>query len=283
MILVDFSNLAYACILENLATTKKTQADISIVRQMLLFSLRSNVKRFKREYGEVVICYDADTYWRTDIFPHYKYKRKKDRENSALNWASIHTCLDALKAEFKANLMYKVLSVERCEADDIIGYLSHVHGPTSKIMIISGDKDFAQLHVHAHVHQYSPTLKKLIRDEFPKITLKQQIIRGDFGDGVPNILSPDDVFVVGGRQKPIMEKKLIGWLNMPIESFCTEGEMLKNFKRNEILIDLRNIPVEVKQRIGYAYETTNPAGRGAFLNYLIMSGLKDLAASVEDF
>lgn len=283
MLLVDFSQIFYACVLEHLAASKQSEANIGMVRHVILNSLRSHVKRFKREYGEVVIAMDAQNYWRRDYFPHYKASRKKNREKSVFNWESIFVCMDALKAELDANLPYKIMRVEGCEADDIIGFLAHVYGPSEKIMIISGDKDFAQLQVHKNVLQFSPLLKKLITEQFPQASLKELIIRGDHGDGVPNILSPDDVFVSGGRQKPIMEKKIITWINMPVETFCTVGDMLRNFKRNETLIDLRNIPVDFKMKINQAYDTTVPANRGVFLQYLIASGLKELTESVEDF
>lgn len=283
MIIVDFSQIAYACILEHLASTKQADANIEMVRGVILNSIRAHVKRFKREYGEVVVAYDAKSYWRRDYFPHYKANRKKNRAKSAFNWASIFSCLDILKKELEDNLLYKVIAVEGCEADDIIGFLAHRYGPSEKVMIISGDKDFVQLQVHPNVSQYSPLLKKLIVDKFPNATLKQHIIRGDTGDGVPNILSPDDVFVSGGRQKPIMEKKIIEWINMPVDLFCTKEDMLRNFRRNEVLIDLKNIPVNIKEAIAEAYVTAVPKGRGHFMQYLVASGLRELTEAVQDF
>lgn len=284
MILVDASQLFYAVILEHLASTKATDASIDMCRHMFLNTLRANIKKFKHTHGEVVVALDDhESYWRREQFPHYKANRKKARAKSQFNWESIFSCMDTLKEELKANLMYKVLQVPGCEADDIIGYLTFLNAPHTKIMIISGDKDFVQLQAYAGVEQYSPLIKKLIVDKFPKLTLKQQIIRGDTGDGVPNILSPDDVFVSGGRQKPIMEKKLIVWLNSPVEDFCTTGDMLRNYKRNEKLIDLREIPVAIKEAIGQAYDTSVHPNRGQFLNYLVASGLKELTESVGDF
>lgn len=283
MILVDWNQIAYACILGHLAATKQAHASIDVVRKMMLNTLRANVKKFKRDYGEVVIAYDAQGYWRTSVFPQYKANRKKNRAKSLFNWPSIYNSLDTLQDELKKNLMYKVLCVEGCEADDIIGYLGNLHAPYEKIMIISGDEDFAQLQVHPNVQQYSPIIKKMIVDKFPKVSLKQKIIRGDFGDGVPNILSPDDVFVTGGRQKPIMEKKIIVWLNTPVEEFCTTGDMLVNFRRNERLIDLSKMPVEIKRQIGTAYETTAHGSRSEFMEYLAAAGLKELIDVVEDF
>lgn len=287
MIIVDFSQIAYACILDFLATTKKTGESAimtpEIARHIILNTLRSHIKKFKKDYGEVIVAFDSKHYWRKGLFPHYKHRRKSDRQKSQFNWESIFSCMDVLKKELQEHLLYKVIEVDGCEADDIIGYLCHAHAATTKILIISGDKDFAQLQIYPNVQQFSPALKKLLNEPFPQAALKQHIIRGDVGDGIPNILSPDDVFVVGGRQKPIMEKKLVDWINTPAEIFCSNETMLRNFLRNEALIDLKHIPAEYKAKIMHAYETAVPNGRGKFLQYLISSGLKSLTESVQDF
>jgi len=283
MIIVDFSQISYACILDHLASTKTVSPDIKLVRYIILNSLRSHVKRFKAEYGEVVIAFDDKSYWRTDYFPHYKANRKKSRAKSPFDWNSIFLCMDALKKELRENLMYKIIQVDKCEADDIIGLLTQVNAPSQKIMIVSGDKDFNQLQTNSNVRQYSPLLKKQIIEQFPQASLRQLIIRGDTSDGVPNILSPDDVFVSGGRQRPIMEKKIITWINTPVEMFCTNEEMLRNFRRNEKLIDLRQIPADINTKIAEAYEGATAHSRGHFLKYLITSGLRELTSSVSDF
>jgi hypothetical protein len=281
--MVDFSQISYSCILDHLATTKEKTASIEMCRHMILNTIRSNVKKFKREYGEVIIAFDDKHYWRKEQFPHYKAHRKSDRANSAFNWESIFSCMDLLKQEFKTHLMYKILQVEGAEADDIIGTLCQLYGLSTKIMIVSGDKDFIQLQSNPNVSQWSPLVKKMIVDKFPLVTLKQQIIRGDSGDGIPNILSPDDVFVTGGRQRPIMEKKLIGWLNMSPEEFCVEGDMLRNYKRNEKLIDLKETPIAIRDKIGDAYECTVHPTRMQFMEYLAARGCKELAKIVDDF
>lgn len=283
MILIDFSQIMYAAVLQHLATDKTAVLSVDLIRHMALNSLRFNVKKFKSTYGEVVIALDDKHYWRREVFPHYKASRKKTRDASAFNWPEIFTCMDTLKNELRTHAPYKVIQVPGAEADDIIGHLSQVYGPSQKIMVLSGDKDFVQLQTNKNVHQWSPLLKKEISDEFPALSLKQHIIRGDSGDGVPNILSPDDVFVSGGRQKPIMEKKLIDWLNKKPEDFCTSGDMLRNFRRNEMLIDLKNIPATLRQLIGHSFDTTVHANRSQFMDYLAKSGLKELTSSVGDF
>ena len=108
------------------------------------------------------------------------------------------------------------------------------------------------------------------------------IIRGDKSDGIPNILTNDDVFVTGGRQKPITEAKIINWMNQSPEEFCND-EMLRNFKRNEMLIDLNLIPETLKRSILDTYENTKGHSRQVFMNYMITNRLKNLLEVIDEF
>jgi 5'-3' exonuclease len=236
MIIFDFNQVAISNLMEQIGSSK-TAVDESLVRHMILNTIRTYVKKFKDSHGpEVVIACDNKKYWRRDIFPHYKAGRKKARESSGHDWASIFDCLGKIKQELKDHSPYKVIEVDTCEADDIIAILTMKYSATQKVMILSSDKDFAQLQRFPNVEQYSPILKKHIKEPLPLLQLKQLIIRGDKGDGIPNILSPDDCFVASMRQKPITEAKIINWMNQEPKDFCTE-DMLRNFSRNETLID----------------------------------------------
>jgi len=284
MILIDFNQIAYACTIEFLVMSKTTKAELELVRHMILNTIRANVKKSKLAYGEVVVAFDSDTYWRKEQFPYYKANRKKSRDSSQFDWKSIFTCIDTLKTEFQTYLPYKVISVPGAEADDIIGCLTVNQRMGAPVLILSGDKDFIQLQLsHANVEQRSPFTKNPIIDRTPDLTLKQHIIRGDSGDGIPNILSPDDVFVSGGRQKPIRETNVIKWLQQKPEEFCTTPEMLRNYRRNEQLIDLSHIPLHISTSIMSQYESVKPASRLEFFNYLVASGLKELTSSATDF
>jgi len=283
MILVDWGQIFYATVFGHLAHTKQSEPSINMIRHLMLNSLRATVRRFKREYGEVVVICDDRDYWRKEVFPQYKAHRKSDREKSPFNWVSVFNCMDTLRGEIQKHLMYKVLRVPRAEADDIIGVLVPLFAAIQPVMIVSGDKDFIQCQMYPNVRQYSPQLEKLMDDKNPMMTLKEHVIRGDSGDGIPNILSPDDVFVSGGRQKPIQSKKVAQWLTQTPEEFCTSGDMLRNYRRNEMLIDLRQIPVSLKSEVLQAYESSTHAPRSQFLNYLIASGLRELTRLIEDF
>jgi hypothetical protein len=282
MILVDYNQVAISNLMEQIGSSK-TPIDESLVRHMILNTIRTYVKKFKESHGpEVVIACDNKNYWRREIYPHYKSNRKKAREASGHDWNTIFECLNKIRDELRDHSPYKVISVDTCEADDVIATLVQKYSSTQKIMILSSDKDFAQLQRYTNVEQYSPILKKYIKEPLPLLQLKQLIIRGDKGDGIPNILSADDVFVSGGRQKPITETKIIGWMNQEAKDFCNE-EMFRNFSRNEMLIDLTKIPERLTNEILHTYENAIGHSKQDFLNYMIANRLKNLIEVLDDF
>jgi len=246
-----------------------------------------NVK-FKGEYGDIVICCDDKKYWRRDYFPYYKAGRKKDREASPFDWNMIFETLNKVRDEIKEYFPYKVIQVDKTEADDVIATLAHKFGvplknsTTEKILILSSDKDFMQLQKFANVEQFSPMGKKFLRTNTPEAFLKEHIIRGDRSDGIPNFMSADDTFVTEARQKPVTEKKLNKWLEEEPESFCDEV-MLRNYKRNELLIDLSKIPTEYQEKILETYDNTPKRGREKLLNYFIQNRMKQLTEHIQEF
>tara|TARA_R110000868_G_scaffold204657_2_gene452762 strand:+ start:945 stop:1793 length:849 start_codon:yes stop_codon:yes gene_type:complete len=282
MIIFDFNQVAISNLMEQIGSSK-TAVEESLVRHMILNSLRTYVKKFRDSHGpEVIIACDNKKYWRRDIFPHYKASRKKMREASGHDWVSIFECLGKIKQELKDNSPYKVIDVDSCEADDIIAVLATKYSATQKVMILSSDKDFAQLQKFPNVEQYSPILKKFIREPLPAAQLKQLIIRGDKGDGIPNILSADDCFITATRQKPITEAKIIKWMNQQPSEFCNE-DMMRNFSRNENLIDLTMIPSTLKVAILDTYDNTKGKTKQEFMNYLMVNRLKNLLEVIDEF
>ena len=282
MIIFDYNQVAISNLMEQIGSSK-TQVEEGLVRHMILNTIRTYVKKFKESHGpEVVLACDNKNYWRREIFPHYKASRKKAREASGHDWNTIFECLNTIKEELKQNSPYKVIEVHTCEADDIIATLTMNRAANEKIMILSSDKDFAQLQKFPNVEQYSPILKKFIKEPLPSAQLKQLVIRGDKSDGIPNILSADDIFVAGGRQKPITEAKIINWMNQEPKEFCNE-EMFRNYTRNETLIDLTKIPENLKQEILHTYENAKGKTKQQFMNYMIANRLKNLLEVIDEF
>jgi len=280
MILVDLNQVLLAGLMAQISN-HKGKLDESLIRHMILNIIRNHVKNFKNEYGEVVLCCDNRKYWRKEYFPFYKANRKKNRDKSDLDWHLIFDMLAKFKAELKENFPYKVIDVEGAEADDIIGTLVPRHSAHEKILILSSDGDFLQLQNYPNVKQYNPSQKKYVVSENPIMELKEKIIRGDKGDGIPNVFSPGDCFVRDLRQKPITKSVLDKMLQ---EAWTDQNESVKaNYMRNATLIDLSFIPVEIKEKIINTYEETVPAKRNELLNYFIEHKLKNLMDVIEEF
>jgi hypothetical protein len=279
MILIDLNQVLLAGLMAQIAN-HKSKLEETLIRHMVLNIIRTHVKNFKAEYGEVVLCCDNRKYWRKEFFPFYKANRKKTRDKSDLDWHLIFDILGKLKQELKDNFPYKVLDVDGAEADDIIGTLVPIYSPHQKILILSSDGDFLQLQNYKDVKQYNPSQKKYVKSENPILELKEKIIRGDKGDGIPNMFSPSDCFVRDLRQKPITQKTLEKYLSEDVKNFSYDEAV--NFGRNQTLIDLTFIPQEIKEKIINTYEETKPA-KGKLLNYFIEHKLKNLMEVIEEF
>lgn len=264
---------------------KDNEVNEDMVRHMVLNSLRSYRSKFFDEYGELVICYDGRNYWRREIFPFYKQNRKKNRESSDLDWDSIFKTLNKIREEIREIFPYKVLEVEHAEADDIIASLvfhTAKNPLPENVLIISSDKDFFQLQTHSFVKQYSPTLKKFVSGSDPEEYIKVHILKGDRGDGIPNFLSPDNTFVDNLRQKPLGANKIDKLVVQEPKEFCNE-EMLRNYQRNQRLIDLTFVPSDLQKIIVDQYKEVKCGNRSKLLNYFIKNRLKNLTESLSDF
>jgi len=277
MILVDMSQIMMASIMMHLHMQKEKQIDENMVRHMILNSLRMYRTRFISEFGELVLCYDSRHYWRRDYFPEYKHSRRKGRESDSKNWDEIFGCLNKIKEEIKDNMPYKFLEVYGAEADDIIATLCSESA--DEVMILSGDKDFIQLQIYPNVKQYSPITKKMINGINPDDYLKEHVLKGDSGDGVPNVLSPDNSFVDGIRQKPLSKKKIAAM----IDGDFPNDEIKRNYQRNKTLIDLGCAPNELRTEILNTYKDAPEIGRSKILNYFIKQRLKTLTESIGEF
>ena len=292
MILIDYSQVAISNIAVQLAMSKdKNILSIPMVRHMILNSIRGYVHRFKNDYpGEVVICVDGPDPWRRDIFEQYKAKRREGRDNDDKDWESVFGLIHTIKEELRDNFPYKVVQLDKVEADDIIATIikrTHNKWFNEKYLIISGDKDFQQLQKYPNVYQYSPIQKKFIETDSPQEYIYEHILRGDTSDGIPNFLSPDDTFVNKIKQKPVAKKKLAGWIDSLMrgndpQDFCNEYHY-RNYQRNQRLIDFDYIPDDIETDIYKEYEKATVTSRSKILPYMIKNDLKELIGKIEEF
>ena len=277
---MDMNQISLASLMMDLNMRKSNEVREDLVRHMILNSIRMYRTDFHQEFGEVVLTYDSKHYWRRDYFPNYKAGRKKGRENDSKDWDAIFNCLNKIKSEFKENLPYKYLEIYGAEADDIIGFLCE-ENRDEKIMIISGDKDFIQLQKYPNVKQWSPITKKDVNGFNPTTYLKEHILKGDTSDGVPNVLSPDNTFVDGLRQRPLSRKKIQSWLIGGGSDW--NDEVKRNFQRNSTLIDLSRTPEELKNQIRLEYNNAPHGDRSKLLNYFRQNKLKELTENIGEF
>lgn len=283
MIIVDLNQVMISNFMAQIGNHTNIPIDENLLRHMVLNSLRSYNAKFRHEYGEMIIACDDKNNWRKQIFPYYKANRKKDREKSEIDWNRIFEAMNNIRSELKEFFPYRVIQIDTAEADDVIGTLCHHFGNTSvKILIISGDKDFKQLQSYMNVRQYDPVRKKYLQENNPDRYLKEHIMKGDRGDGVPNFLSKDDVFILNGRQKPLRQAKIDAWLDQAPENFCDEN-MLRGWKRNEQLVDLNFIPSNIRESVMEVYEAQSGKGRDKLFNYFIANKLKNLMESINEF
>lgn len=297
MLLLDFTQLMIANLHAQLGLQNIREVEPDLLKHMILNTLRSIRVKFGPEYGDIVIACDKRS-WRKDVYPYYKANRAKAKAKSDLDWNAIFKVFDEMKEDLKAYFPYRVIEVEGAEADDIIGTLVHSFGSVGlslgeTILIISSDKDYSQLHSYANVKQYDPIKKTYVQ---PKVTpreyLLEHIIKGDSGDGVPNILSDDDTFVVEGkRQKPMTAKRLeeckdliapiVDWDNIP-ESFEITPTH-RRYMRNLQLIDLSRTPEAIKKDVLAKYDEQAGKDRKHVFNYLMKHRMRNLMDSVGDF
>jgi hypothetical protein len=280
---MDLSQVMISNLMVQLGNHTNAELEEDLLRHMILNSIRAYNVKFKAQFGEMIIAADAGHNWRRQVFPYYKANRRKNREKSEINWTVVFETLNKVREELKEHFPYRVIHVDGAEADDIIGTIVQEHGDTNEqILILSGDKDFVQLQRYMNVQQFDPVQKKWRKTNDPDRFIKEHIMRGDTGDGVPNFLSADDTFVVGSRQKPISQKKLDLWLEQDPQVFCDE-KMLRGYLRNQQLVDLNFIPADIKKEVLAQFEEQKGKGRDKLFNYFIERRLKILLESINEF
>jgi hypothetical protein len=284
-ILIDYNQVILAALFVSIGNHHNIDVDENLIRHMFLNSLRANRKKFTSEFGEIVICADGKNSWRRELYPYYKAGRKKSREESELDWGELFRIMSLIRTELDEHFPYKVIHLDHCEADDIIGTIIHDHGTelnigSEQFLILSGDKDYIQLHKYANVKQYNPVLKKWIQNSDPDKYLTEHILRGDGGDGVPNVLSADNSIAIGERQKAMTAKRMELLSKGPVSM---DELTLTRYHRNKMMIDLSEVPEKYKELIRAEYAKEKNVGRAQLFNFFVSKKLKNLLTDIGDF
>ena len=271
-------------------------ADESLLRHMIVNSLRKIKEKFGNDYGRMVLCLDSSNAWRNEHFEYYKHERKAKRaESPSEDMAEMFKFIHSIQDELINFSPYPCIKVPRAEADDIIAILSGEQNRVGgKTLICSNDHDFFQLH-NDNTEQYLSLKGKVIRCEDPDQQLFELIVSGDKSDGIPNVLSDDDTFAVATkRQKPLRK----GTAAQIIDDICKTESLMeqsgtvtkqiqRNWDRNERLIDLKCIPQDIRENILAAYKDATTAkyennDRGIdFYKYMLSADMKIMADNTQ--
>ena len=295
MIVIDYNQVAIGAFMAEVRGRTDIDVNLPLLRHMILNTIRSYNKRHRDEYGDTIIACDNRHYWRREIFPYYKAGRKTSRESSGMDWSSIFDALNIVREELDEVFPYPVINIDGAEADDVIGTLaeySQTIGEESVLfgditpdpfLIVSGDHDFQQLQKYSNVKQWAPAQKKWVKIKQPAHeVLLEHIIRGDKGDGIPNMLSADDCFVQGVRQRPIRKTLIAEWVKQKPEQFIT-GDMAAGYNRNSQLVDLTKTPQDIKDAIINSYEAQTNKDKSHLLNYFIKNKMKHMIDVIDEF
>jgi 5'-3' exonuclease len=283
MILIDFSNVLIANLHAQFGLQNLREVEEDLLRHMILNTLRSIRVKFRNQ-GELVIACDGRS-WRREVFPYYKANRDSSKKKSDIDWRKIFEVFTKIREEVRENLPYRVVSGPGAEADDVISAIVTRHGSDSplvsnadRIVIVSPDKDFGQLHRFTNVSQWDPIRKREISIPDPVDYLLEHVIRGDSGDGVPNVLSDDDTFVVPGKRQKTMTAKRLEALKREVPE-----EVFPKYERNQRLIDLSKAPREVTEKVLESFESEAGKGRTKIFDYFREKRLRNLLESIQEF
>jgi hypothetical protein len=289
MQILDLSHVFFSS-LHTEAVLSQGDMDEGLFRHIVWNIIRNQNLKWRADYGELVIATDGNRYWRREYFPYYKANRKKSRDDSDMNWEQIFQIFDTIKQEFVDFSPYRVIQIPEAEADDIIATFA-MHPMTQQgglfeeeepLLILSGDKDFIQLQAgRPWIRQYNPVLKKTLTSSNPHRFKFEHIVRGDSGDGIPNILSDDDTFVADKRQKPIRQTRLDEWYQAGEAAFTTT-QLQRGWDRNKMLIDLEMVPEEIQKKTLAAYNEQSP-DKSKLLNFFVEKKMKLMLEAINDF
>ncbi|UYD57579.1 ribonuclease H [Aeromonas phage B614] len=288
--IIDASQLIIATVMANF---KPEDVNESMLRHLILDTMRNNVKKFRKDYPETIIAFDdsKDGYWRRDIAPYYKRNRTLSKEDSPWDWDALFGHINKIVDEM-LNVYpgVKMIKISKTEADDIIAVLTKMFTEQGRcVMISSSDSDFTQLHKYKGVKQFSPAQKKQVKPKngSPKHDLFYKIIKGDGKDGVAGIKCRPTYVIdrVEGERAPSCSSK---WIESLVQSedpraALENEEWQKRWDENVQLLDLTKIPDFVAEKILTAYNNQQVNPKGKLYSYFVKNRLTNLLKKINEF
>ena len=283
MILLDFSSIAMSAMFPRI---EEFDEDRNLIRHTMINIIRKYNADYRDDFGETIVCMDAANSWRREYFKPYKANRRKNRNNSIHDWDGIFKMINQVRDDIIQHSPFKCIWVDTCEADDCIGTIvEKTSGPEDcepePILIVSPDGDFKQLQKYPNVKQWSNIQKKWVKSDNPEDELFEKICKGDTGDGVPNVLSEDEVLITeGARQTPVTKKQMTMLKGDPLQ---WPLQVQRRFIRNKTLIDLAETPELKKEEIMKQYNGESFGSIQSWMSYLMKHQMKLHLESLTDF
>jgi hypothetical protein len=284
-IIVDFSGTIHAAVFAAANAGGNTSPDEAFLRHIILGQVRKIRRDFSKRFGrDLVFAMDSRTgYWRTQAFPEYKHARREGRKASPMNWEVIFRHLNKITKELEANLPARMIGVDKAEADDVIAALVKERPfGDGEVLIISNDHDMRQLH-GPDVIQWFPAAGKLEREESPDWYLSSQVVKGDPGDGVPNIFSPRDFFLkkTKGMRQPQVTMRRVQRIISGEERLdkAAKARLVENAK----MVDLALAPGWIADEVVDKYLNYKMPSKAKLMGYMIAHNLDKHLANIGDF
>jgi len=293
---VDMSNLLYRVFsIEQESTDAVTLAGLSSHRAFM--TLHKYFKKFKPD--KMVLVFDRKSwrkYYTEDPELCYSgkiykgHRRQNFTEAQKERYAKFVNHIEEFEKLVKDYSSMVCLSADLLEADDIVGGLAEKYHKDHNIFILSADKDFIQLLRYDNVKLINPdkdeerTLEEWDNDA--DYFMFEKKFRGDIGDSVqsayPRLRSTK---IKQAYTDSYLLTNLLNetWTNQDKKEFIVG----KLFEENELLMDLRKQPPEIRELIFSTIEdgfnNTGKYSHFHILKYLGKNQMNKLAESISQF
>jgi DNA polymerase-1 len=233
------------------------------------------------------------------IYPEYKANRGIRR---ITNWDHYDSQEDESESmtnqlvrliEYLKCIPVDLVSIDKVEADDVIGHLARKYGKA--VTIVSSDRDYLQL-VDDRITVFSPTKKVFYNREkvlqeygvHPNNFLIQKVLLGDTGDNVPGVIGLGPKTLL--KEFPSLSKDTEVQLDEVLE-ICEKGskkvhENILNFKSqlkiNKLLMDLINPNIPDEDVLALENMLLEPYKQFNSQEFLKLYEEDDLAESIRD-
>lgn len=259
------SNLAITALQEVGSGGKPMTITEQTIRHVILKKLYDVYKKIGTHH-DMVLAFDGKDYFRKDLFEYYKANRVK--KNDCFDWDDYREHYPIFKAELPYYFPFKCVDVDKVEGDDVINCVIdyEVENGNQHIIIVSSDTDDLQISERhpKYVEQYSLKKRGYITCVDYGYSLKEHIIEGDSGDGIPNIMSDDDTYMNVAKRSKALTQKRRNELNLIIPD-----EYMANYERNAALIDMSKIPDHYRKAIIDEYLKPMPKKEDSIYKYCV--------------